>query len=179
VLDKRLSCDVLLCLRWGAGRFVRFALPVGSPPHACATGPRHHCMHGLQRGLSAPLPHPSPSPSRLPPPMLTSVLPVARWGTAAKLATGRAGNPPCDSTRRKQRGGKRHTPEGVPSPPLHSAADGRSVRPSLEECVAAQYRPSFELRPPLLYVAAARCTEASGTLSDAPVWGAPRAGWET
>jgi hypothetical protein len=81
------------------------------------------------------------------PASLTSVLPVARWGTAAKLATGRGDNPPHDSARREQRGGKRRTPGGVPSTPLHSAAVGTSVRPSLMECVAAQHRPRFEWPP--------------------------------
>jgi hypothetical protein len=63
---------VLLCLRsesdWTAlaWRFVRFALASRqSPAPACATGPQHHCMHELQRGLLLPSPSPSPSPARL------------------------------------------------------------------------------------------------------------------
>jgi hypothetical protein len=74
-------------------------------------------------------PFPFLSLSLLWPLLFTTVLPVARWGSAAKLATGRAGNPPRDSARREQREGQRHTPVGVPSTPLHSAAGGRSVRP--------------------------------------------------
>jgi hypothetical protein len=115
-------------------------------------------------------------PHCAPPRPLTTVLPVARWGTAAKLATGRAGNPPCDSTRRKQRGGTGHIPIGVPSASLHSAADGSSVRPSPMECVAAPHRPRFVVHHMGHHVARRGVMATSGIPLDAPPWGLPSAG---
>jgi hypothetical protein len=126
----------------------------------------------------SPFPPPPACLCAVRPRAVTSVLPVARWGSAAKQATGRGDNPPHDSARREQQGGTGHIPVGASSAPLHSAAGGRSVRPSLGECAAAQHKPRFEPPSPLLYVAAPRCTETSGTPLDAPGQGAPSAGWE-